>query len=110
MDTTSASSPWSTQGELQRRSLKYVKNIRNLFITIVLIIYIYIYRLVLLLELKIDWKKRKDLRSEQIKAIQEALSGFLLNQVIDSMGTYYYNPKELISRLLGLRKKSQGHE
>jgi hypothetical protein len=48
------------------------------------------------LELKIDWKKRKILRGEQIKAIQEALPGFLLQQVIDSKGAYYYDPKELI--------------
>jgi hypothetical protein len=61
-----------------------------------LYIIIYIFILVLSLELKIDWKKRKVQRGEQIKAIQEALSGFLLHQVIDSKGTYYYNPKALI--------------
>jgi hypothetical protein len=42
VDTVSASSSRSTQGEKVKRSLKYVKNIHNLFITIVLI-YIIVY-------------------------------------------------------------------
>ena len=99
MDTTSASSLWSTQGEQVKRSSKYVKNIHNLFIIIVLIyiiIYIYIFILLLSFELKIEWRKRKVLRCDQIKAIQEALSLFLLEQVIDPKGTYYYDPKEFI--------------
>jgi hypothetical protein len=79
MDTMSASSSWNTQGEQVKRSSKYVKNIHNLFITIVLIyiiIYIYIYILLLSFELKIEWRKQKVLGCDQIKAIQEALSGF----------------------------------
>ena len=77
--------------------LKYVKNIHNLFITIVLIyIIIYIFILFLLFELKIEWRKQKVLRCDQIKAIQEALSLFLLEQVIDPKGAYYYDPKEFI--------------
>ena len=96
MDSTSASSSWSTQGEQVKRSSKYVKNIHNLFITIVLIIYIYIFILLLSFELKIEWRKRKVLRCEQIKAIQETLSGFLMEHVIDPKGAYYYDPKEFI--------------
>jgi hypothetical protein len=36
------------------------------------------------------------LRAEQIKAIKEALSGFLMDEVIDLKGVYYYDPKELL--------------
>ena len=82
-----------------KRSSKYVKNIHNLFITIVLIyiiIYIYIFIRLLSFELKIEWRKQKILRCDQIKAIQEALSGFLLEQVIDPNDAYYYDPKEFI--------------
>jgi hypothetical protein len=75
--------------------LEVCKNIHNLFITIVLI-YIYIYTLLLSFKLKIEWRKRKVLRCDQIKAIQKALSGFLLEQVIDHKGAYYYDPKEFI--------------
>ena len=95
MDTTSISSSCGTQGEQVKRSSKYVKH--NLFITIVLIyIIIYIFILLLSFELKIEWRKQKVLRCNQIKAIQEALSGFLLEQVIDPKGAYYYDPKEFI--------------
>ena len=84
MDTTSASSSWSTQGEQVKRSSKYVKNIHNFFITIVLIyIIIYIFILLLSFELKIEWRKQKVLRYEQIKAIQGTLLGFFMEQVID---------------------------
>ena len=80
-----------------KRSSKYVKNIHNLFITIVLIyIIIYIFILFLSFELKIEWRKQKVLRCDQIKAIQEALSGFLMDEVIDPKGAYHYDPKELI--------------
>ena len=97
MDTMSASSSWSTQGEQVKRSSKYIKNIHNLFITIVLIyIIIYIFILFLSFELKIEWRKQKVLRCDQIKAIQEASSRFLMYQVIDPKGTYYYDPKEFI--------------
>jgi len=81
-----------------KRSSKYVKNIHNLFITIVLIyIIIYIFILFLSFELKIEWRKQKVLRCDQIKAIQEALSEFLMDEVIDPKGAYYYDPKELLS-------------
>ena len=97
MDTMSASSSWSTQGEQVKRSSKYVKNIHNLFITIVLIyIIIYIFILLLSFELKIEWRKQKVLRCDKIKVIQEALSGFLLEQVIDPKGAYYCDPKKFI--------------
>ena len=77
--------------------LEVHKNIHNLFITIVLIyIIIYIFILLLSFELKIEWRKQKVLQCDQIKAIQEVLSGFLLEQVIDPKDTYYYNPKEFI--------------
>ena len=77
--------------------LEVRKNIHNLFITIVLIyIIIYIFTLFLSFELKIEWRKQKVLRCDQIKAIQEALSGFLMDEVIDPKGTYYYDPKEFI--------------
>jgi hypothetical protein len=115
VDTTSASSSWSTQGEQVKRSSKYVKNIHNLFITIVLIyIIIYIFILFLSFEFKIQWRKQKLLRCEQNKAIQKALSGFLMDEVIDPKGTYYFDPKEFIPSIqttedLGC-KKSQGHE
>ena len=82
-----------------KRSSKYVKNIHNLFITIVLIyiiIYIYIFILFLSFELKVEWRKQKVLRCDQIKAIQEALLGFLMDEVIDPEGAYYYDPKELL--------------
>ena len=54
----------------------------------------YIFILLLSFELKIEWRKQKVLRCDQIKAIQEALSGFLLEQVIDPKDAYYYDPKE----------------
>jgi hypothetical protein len=77
--------------------LEVHKNIHNLFITIVLIyIIIYIFILFLSFELKIEGRKQKVLWCDQIKAIQEALSGFLVDQVIDPKGVYYYDPKELI--------------
>ena len=80
-----------------KRSSKYVKNIHNLFITIVLIyIIIYIFILFLSFELKIEWRKQKILRCDQIKAIQEALLGFLMDEIIDPKGAYYYDPKELL--------------
>jgi hypothetical protein len=75
-----------------KRSSKYVKNIHN-FITIVLI-YIIIH--FLLFESKIEWRKQKVLRYDQIKAIQEVLLGFLMDQVIDPKGSYYNDSKELI--------------
>ena len=99
MDTTSVSFSWSTQGEQVKRSSKYVKNIHNLFIIIVwihIIIYIYIFILFLLFELKIEWRKQKVIRCDQIKAIQEALSGFLMDEVIDPKGMYYYDRKEIL--------------
>ena len=77
--------------------LEVRKNIHNLFITIVLIyIIIYIFILLLSFELKIEWRKQKVLWCDQIKAIQEALLGFILDQVIDPKGAYYYDPKEFI--------------
>ena len=79
--------------------LEVHKNIHNLFITIVLIyiiIYIYIFILFLSFELKIEWRKQKVLQCDQIKAIQEVLSGFLMDEVIDPKGAYHYDPKELI--------------
>ena len=80
-----------------KRSSKYVKNIHNLFITIVLIyVIIYIFILFISFELKIEWRKQKVIRCDQIKAIQEALSGFLMDEVIDPKGAYYYDPKELL--------------
>ena len=69
-----------------KRSSKYVKNIHNLFIII----------LFLSFELKIKWRKQKVMRCDQIKEIQEALSGFLMDEVIDPKGVYHYDPKELI--------------
>ena len=36
------------------------------------------------------------MRCDQIKAIQEALAGFLMDEVIDHKGMYHYDPKELI--------------
>ena len=36
------------------------------------------------------------MRCDQIKAIQEALAGFLVDEVIDPKGAYHYDPKELI--------------
>ena len=84
MDTTFASSLWSTQEEQVKRSSKYIKNVHNLFITNVLIyIIIYIFILLLSFELKIEWRKQKVLRYEQIKAIQGTLLGFFMEQVID---------------------------
>ena len=86
-----------------KRSSKYVKNIHNLFITIVLIyIIIYIFILFLSFELKIERRKQKVLCCDQIKAIQEALSGFLLKQVIDPKGAYYYDSKEFIPSVVEL--------
>ena len=56
----------------------------------------YIFILLLSFELKIEWRKQKVLRCDQIKAIHKVLSGFLLEQVIDPKGAYYYDPKEFI--------------
>jgi hypothetical protein len=39
---------------------------------------------------------KKVLLHEQIKAIQEAFPGFLIDEVIDPKGAYYYDPKEFI--------------
>jgi hypothetical protein len=55
------------------------------------------------------------MRCDQIKAIQETLLGFLLEQVIDPKGTYYYDPKEFIPSSQTTEEdygcnKSQGHE
>ena len=36
------------------------------------------------------------MRCDQIKAIQEALTVFLVDEVIDDKGAYHYDPKELI--------------
>ena len=36
------------------------------------------------------------MRCDQIKAIQEALAGFLIDEVIDPKGAYHYDLKELI--------------
>ena len=36
------------------------------------------------------------LRANQIKAIQEGLSGFLMDNVIDPKGEYYYDIKEIL--------------
>ena len=58
--------------------------------------HIFIFILLLSFELKIEWRKQKVLRCDKIKVIQEALSGFLLEQVIDPKGAYYYDPKELL--------------
>ena len=33
---------------------------------------------------------------DQIKAIQEALSGFFMDEVIGPEGAYHYDPKKLI--------------
>jgi hypothetical protein len=67
-----------------------------MLIHIIIYIYIYIFILLLSFELKIEWRKWKVKRCDQIKAIQEALSQFLLEQVIDPKGVYYYDPKEFI--------------
>ena len=67
-----------------------------MLIYIIIYIYIYIFILFFLFELKIEWRKQKVLRCDKIKVIQEALSGFLLEQVIDPKGAYYYDPKEFI--------------
>jgi hypothetical protein len=56
----------------------------------------YIIILFLSFELKIEWRKQKVLWCDQIKAIQETLSGFLVDQVIDPKDAYYYDPKELL--------------
>ena len=58
--------------------------------------HIYIFILFLSFELKIEWRKRKVMRCDQIKAIQEALSGFLMDEVIDPKGEYYYDMKEIL--------------
>ena len=80
-----------------KRSSKYVKNIHNLFITIVLIyIIIYIFILFLSFELKHEWRKEKVLRADQIVVIQEGLSEFLMDDVIDPKGEYYYDRKEIL--------------
>ena len=57
---------------------------------------IYIFILFLSFELKIEWRKRKVMRCDQIKAIQEALSGFLMDEVIDPKDAYYYDRKEIL--------------
>ena len=57
---------------------------------------LYIFILFLSFELKIEWRKQKVMRCDQIKAIQETLSGFLMDEVIDPKGVYHYDPKELI--------------
>ena len=36
------------------------------------------------------------MQCDKIKAIQEALLGFLMEEVIDPKGVYHYDPKELI--------------
>jgi hypothetical protein len=40
--------------------------------------------------------KQKVLQTDQIKAIQEGLSGYFINQVIDLNGKYYYDKKEIL--------------
>ena len=36
------------------------------------------------------------MRCDQIKAIREALAGFLMDEVIDRKGEYYYDRKEIL--------------
>ena len=36
------------------------------------------------------------MRCDKIKAIREALAGFLMDEVIDPKGAYHYDHKELI--------------
>jgi len=36
------------------------------------------------------------MRADQIKAIQEALSGFLMDEIIYLKGVYYYDRKEIL--------------
>ena len=36
------------------------------------------------------------MQCDKIKAIQEALLGFLMDKVIDPKDAYYYDPKELL--------------
>jgi hypothetical protein len=73
---------------------KYVNDIHNLFITIVLIyidtliIYSYFF-----FHSKLNWKRAKVLRSDKIKPIQEVLEGFIIEQIVDRKGWYYNNGK-----------------
>ena len=38
---------------------------------------------------------QKVLRSDQINAIVELIAGFIMDEVINSNGEHYYNPKEI---------------
>lgn len=55
---------------------------------------IYSHTCFLYLQLQTDYLKRKTMQSDHLKAIQEAIAGFLLDEVIDPKGEFYYDPKE----------------
>jgi hypothetical protein len=78
-----------------KNTSKYVNNIHNLFITIVLI---YTHTNHIFFYSKLKWKKQKVLLQEQIKAIQEGLVGFILGQVVYWNGQYYYDRKLVPNR------------
>jgi Fe2+ transport system protein B len=80
-----------TSEEILEVRKKYTQFITNVLIYII----IYIFILFLSFELKIEWRKQKILWCDKIKAIQETLSGFLMDQGIDPKDVYYYDPKNL---------------
>uniref|UniRef100_A0A0E0KHF4 Uncharacterized protein n=1 Tax=Oryza punctata TaxID=4537 RepID=A0A0E0KHF4_ORYPU len=40
---------------------------------------------------RLQWKKDKVIRDDQIKAIQESLAGFINDQVINPEGAYHFD-------------------
>ena len=94
MDSTSASTSGGrpVSGELVISTLKYVNNIHSfiLLLSIVLsfiqLIYIHIDLL-----LKIQRMREQLLPNQRIRAIQEELAGFLLEEVISEKGEYHFD-------------------
>ena len=94
-------SRWSPKELLQRDS-KYVKNTLYIHLIIIidcvtmsLYIYIYVHILIyfpLIQTCRLDGWRKKVIRQDQIKAIQESIAGFFNEQVIDSKGEFYFDP------------------
>ena len=52
---------------------------------------------------KIHWREEKVLPQAYIKAIEESLAGFVLDQVIDRNGQYYYDRRKIFPTVMEIR-------
>jgi hypothetical protein len=82
--------------EYSRRTSEEILKVRKKYTQFIYYHCVDIYILFLSFKLKIEWRKQKVMRCDQIKAIQETLLRFLIDEVIDPKSAYHYDPKELI--------------